>query len=210
MHLCVAFACSLIGCSVLGLLLLSAPVNHISHTLVAPLTLPVAQRNLTIANVTVIVKTMNRAACLVQLIRLLLSQHSSLTVMVADDGHQDTLSVLRQFSLDTQVLFYKMPLDSGLSRGRNLMVSQVTTPYVLLMDDDFELQSDTLRSFLEKGSQFRDADIIGGRAGLDFAGNFDVDTEREMLFLKPPHQGPECSRVEFVPNFFLVKQSFTK
>jgi GT2 family glycosyltransferase len=168
-------------------------------------TVPVRSRRVAVNDVTVIVKSMDRSVCLLDMIRTLRAKHPELTVVVADDGEEDMESALLSGGV-VNVSFYKMPKDSGLSRGRNLMISQVTTRYVLLLDDDFKLSNSTLEAFLDAVGVYPDADIIGGRAGLDFSGEFEINLDQEILFLKHGSKsGDLCPVVHFVPNFFLAR-----
>eukprot|EP00026_Physarum_polycephalum_P013780 Phypoly_transcript_14221.p1 GENE.Phypoly_transcript_14221~~Phypoly_transcript_14221.p1 ORF type:complete len:247 (+),score=37.60 Phypoly_transcript_14221:201-941(+) len=124
-----------------------------------------------------------------------------------------------------------MPYDSGLSAGRNLMISQVETMYVLLLDDDFLWDSKILTHFLHVMRLHPHLDLVGGRAGLDFSGL--MYTLRDTLFLVKGNRGvlegtalpiltprdpgvnypepnlsdmgPPCVLVDFVPNFFLAR-----
>ena len=56
--------------------------------------------------------------------------------MIADDSKTNPTVDLENYSF--RIEYYRMPYDWGTGRGRNLLVSQITTKYVVTLDDDFE------------------------------------------------------------------------
>ncbi|HJP01578.1 MAG TPA: glycosyltransferase, partial [Planctomycetota bacterium] len=85
--------------------------------------------------VTAVIKTIDRPQCLDRLIRSIKRDYPGLEILVGDDGFnpcpRDDVGYVR---LDT---------DVGLSRGRNVLLEKVATPYFLLLDDDNEFFRDT-------------------------------------------------------------------
>jgi glycosyltransferase involved in cell wall biosynthesis len=76
-------------------------------------------------------------------------------IVVADDSR-------RPAQLDG-VTTVELPFNSGISTGRNEGLKHVTTPYVLLMDDDFVLWRHTRLADAIRELARRDAiDIMGG------------------------------------------------
>jgi len=55
-----------------------------------------------------------------------------------------------------------MPFDSGLSAGRNLLLSKVRTPYFVLCDDDFVFDDRTNISHVLQFVRSGEFDIIAG------------------------------------------------
>jgi glycosyltransferase involved in cell wall biosynthesis len=112
-------------------------------------------RNDVSKKVTAIIKTFERPHCLDMLIKSIRKFYPTLSIIVADDS--------RQPQVRKDVEYHVLPTDSGVSEGRNFLVKQVKTPYVLLLDDDFcfinETRIEVLLDVLEKS----DMDIVGGR-----------------------------------------------
>ncbi len=77
-----------------------------------------------------------------------------LRILVGDDGFKP--------SLRDDVEYLRLPLDIGLSAGRNAMLQQVTTPYFLLLEDDFEFSRRTKIERLVALVDRRKLDIAAG------------------------------------------------
>eukprot|EP00026_Physarum_polycephalum_P005593 Phypoly_transcript_05628.p1 GENE.Phypoly_transcript_05628~~Phypoly_transcript_05628.p1 ORF type:complete len:606 (-),score=86.45 Phypoly_transcript_05628:21-1838(-) len=176
------------------------------------------------ADVTILIKTMDRPSCLNHLVSSIREQHPTIPIIIADDGKKSSRDSVKDIK---DVRFYRMPYDSGLSSGRNLMISQVETMYVLLLDDDFLWGKNILSQFISVMERHPHLDLVGGRAGLDFAGLMQVHNNTLFLvkgnkgilegttFLTPKVNGgadgiaedfgSPCVMVEFVPNFFLAR-----
>lgn len=109
-------------------------------------------------NVTIIVKTFIRPECCVRLIESIRKKYPTITIIIADDG--DISPDLSSFS---NVEYLKMPFDSGVSAGRNLLMDNVKTKYYLSVDDDMVfIESTNLEipyNILEKNVEI---DMVGG------------------------------------------------
>lgn len=88
-----------------------------------------------LSDVTAIIKTFERPACLDRLIRSIRRFYPRLRIIVADDGFQP--------SPRADVDYVRLPPDVGLSAGRNALLAQVRTPYFLLLDDDLKFTHET-------------------------------------------------------------------
>uniref|UniRef100_A0A8D1CKW1 Glycosyltransferase 2-like domain-containing protein n=1 Tax=Sus scrofa TaxID=9823 RepID=A0A8D1CKW1_PIG len=87
--------------------------------------------------VTIATKTFLRPHKLMTMLRSVREYYPDLTVIVADDS-KEPLKIT-----DSHVEYYAMPFGKGWFAGRNLAISQVTTKYVLWVDDDFIFNSKT-------------------------------------------------------------------
>ncbi|KAK2111726.1 Beta-1,4 N-acetylgalactosaminyltransferase 2 [Saguinus oedipus] len=87
--------------------------------------------------VTIATKTFLRPHKLMTMLRSIREYYPDLTVIVADDSGKP-LEIK-----DNHVEYYTMPFGKGWFAGRNLAISQVTTKYVLWVDDDFLFNSKT-------------------------------------------------------------------
>jgi glycosyltransferase involved in cell wall biosynthesis len=98
-------------------------------------------------DVTVVIKAFERPACLENLVLGLYRRYPSLAIVILDDS---SLPFNGYFVHDyPQLRYVRAPHNVGLSRGRNLLVDAVQTPYLVLMDDDFGLAGDLEPLLLE-------------------------------------------------------------
>ncbi|KAI8502617.1 Beta-1,4 N-acetylgalactosaminyltransferase 1 [Branchiostoma belcheri] len=87
--------------------------------------------------VTIITKTFLRYSSVRLLLQSIQKYYPKMRVVVADDSRP--IEDLQSEYVD----HYVMPFASGWFGGRNLAVSQVTTPYLLWVDDDFVFTEET-------------------------------------------------------------------
>ncbi len=107
------------------------------------------------AKVTAVIKTFERPEVLERLVKSLRKMYPKMRVIVVDDSK----SPVKLEDIETIV----MPYDSGVSAGRSEALKQVTTPYMILLDDDFIFNRHTqISPLLEKLETNREIDIIGG------------------------------------------------
>lgn len=115
-------------------------------------------------DVTAIVKTFLRDKVCDACISSLRMRYPDIHILVADDGYEseEKESNMKALGVDEYV---RMPFNSGLTKGRNLLISKVKTPYVLIGDDDFYYINSVS---LEKMVKLLDkADIVGGSLVVD-------------------------------------------
>ncbi|XP_069735039.1 LOW QUALITY PROTEIN: beta-1,4 N-acetylgalactosaminyltransferase 1 [Phaenicophaeus curvirostris] len=165
------------------------------------------------ALVTIATKTFLRYDKLRGLIASVRRFYPSVTIVVADDSQRpEPLS-------GPHLEHYLMPFGKGWFAGRNLAVSQVTTKYVLWVDDDFiftpRTRLEKLVDVLEKTS----LDLVGG-AVREITGF--TTTYRQRLLVRGGDAGgdclhpqpgfhhrlegfPRCVVTDGVVNFFLAR-----
>jgi GT2 family glycosyltransferase len=88
-----------------------------------------------LTQLTAIIKTFQRPQALERLIRSIRCYYPHLTIAVADDGITP--------SPRCDVDYLRLPIDVGLSAGRNALLRHINTPYFLLLDDDLEFTRKT-------------------------------------------------------------------
>ena len=106
-------------------------------------------------NITAVIKTFERPKVLERLLKSLKRIYPEMKVIVVDDSREP----VRQEGVETIV----MPYDSGVSAGRAEALKHISTPYMLLLDDDFIFNRHTrIFPVAEKLEKNRNIDIIGG------------------------------------------------
>ncbi|XP_019623733.1 PREDICTED: beta-1,4 N-acetylgalactosaminyltransferase 1-like [Branchiostoma belcheri] len=162
------------------------------------------------AKVTVITKTFLRYDSIRALLSSIRAFYPNIRVVVADDSHP--VEDLQAKNID----HFVMPFASGWFAGRNLAVSQVTTPYLLWVDDDFVFVKETkLENLLEVIENTR-LDLVAGtvgRTGIRFT-KMDIvpgDEKGDCLRIHDLHHWgqvpgfPQCRLSTRVTNFFLAR-----
>lgn len=112
--------------------------------------------------VTIIIKTLDRCDCLINLLDSIFKKYPKIRVLVGDDSEisskEKILSKFNQYNLQ----YYNLEKDCGLSAGRNFLLNKIQTKYFVLADDDFVFDQKTN---LERAVQIleeKKLDIIGG------------------------------------------------
>jgi GT2 family glycosyltransferase len=105
--------------------------------------------------VTVVIKAFERPEELNTLLKGLRCKYPRLRIHVCDDGRSPTKN---PFADETIIL----PFDSGISAGRNALLKSVTTPYFILMDDDFIVYEETCLERLIELMEISGLNLIGG------------------------------------------------
>ncbi|XP_006859663.1 PREDICTED: beta-1,4 N-acetylgalactosaminyltransferase 1 [Chrysochloris asiatica] len=172
-----------------------------------------AQYNIS-ALVTIATKTFLRYDRLRTLIASIRRFYPTVTVIIADDSEKP-----EQIS-GPYVEHYLMPFGKGWFAGRNLAVSQVTTKYVLWVDDDFVFTARTRLERLVDVLERTPLDLVGG-AVREISGF--ATTYRQLLSVEPGAPGlgnclrqrrgfhhelvgfPGCVVTDGVVNFFLAR-----
>nr|XP_020852926.1 beta-1,4 N-acetylgalactosaminyltransferase 2-like isoform X1 [Phascolarctos cinereus] len=106
--------------------------------------------------VTIATKTFLRPHKLQILLKSIREYYPDVTVIVADDSEKP------EKIDDIYVEHYIMPFGKGWFAGRNLAVSQVTTKYVLWVDDDFLFTKTTKIEALVDVLEKTELDVVGG------------------------------------------------
>ncbi|XP_052514578.1 beta-1,4 N-acetylgalactosaminyltransferase 2 [Budorcas taxicolor] len=156
--------------------------------------------------VSIATKTFLRPHKLKTMLRSIREYYPDLTVIVADDS-KEPLEIN-----DSHVEYYTMPYGKGWFAGRNLAISQVTTKYVLWVDDDFLFNDKTKIEVLVDVLEKTELDVVGGsvlgnmfqfKLFLEQSKNGDCLHRRTGSF-GPLDGFPNCVVTSGVVNFFLA------
>ncbi|KAM9800454.1 beta-1,4 N-acetylgalactosaminyltransferase 1 [Syngnathus typhle] len=165
------------------------------------------------ALVTIATKTFLRYDKLQNLIDSVRKYYPTVTIIIADDS-QNPQSISGPY-----IEHYIMPFGKGWFAGRNLAISQVTTKYVLWVDDDFIFTSKTkLEKFVDVLERTT-LDLVGGavREATGYS-----TTYRQTISVEPGEEDgdclhlrrgfhhiiqgfPNCVVTDGVVNFFLAR-----
>nr|XP_020018817.1 beta-1,4 N-acetylgalactosaminyltransferase 1 isoform X1 [Castor canadensis] len=166
------------------------------------------------ALVTIATKTFLRYDRLRALIASIRRFYPTVTVVIADDSDKP------ERVSGPHIEHYLMPFGKGWFAGRNLAVSQVTTKYVLWVDDDFIFTARTRLERLVDVLERTPLDLVGG-AVREISGF--ATTYRQLLSVEPGAPGlgnclrqkrgfhhelvgfPGCVVTDGVVNFFLAR-----
>ncbi|XP_041579848.1 beta-1,4 N-acetylgalactosaminyltransferase 2 isoform X4 [Vulpes lagopus] len=168
-------------------------------------TVPIPERKLRDL-VTIATKTFLRPHKLMTLLRSIRMYYPDLTVIIADDS-KEPLKIT-----DNHVEYYTMPFGKGWFAGRNLAISQVTTKYILWVDDDFLFNNKTKIEVLVDVLEKTELDVVGGsvlgnvfqfKLLLEKSQNGDC-LHRRPGFFRPLDDFPNCVVTSGVVNFFLA------
>lgn len=135
------------------------------------------------ALVTIATKTFLRYEKLQDLIDSVRRYYPTVTIVIADDSkNPQTIS-------GPNIEHYIMPFGKGWFAGRNLAVSQVTTKYVLWVDDDFIFTANTKLEKLVDVLERTTLDLVGG-AVREATGY--TATYRQTISIEPGEEDGDC------------------
>ena len=87
--------------------------------------------------VTIIIKTLDRCDCLINLLDSIFKKYPKIRVLVGDDSEISSKEkVMKKFG-EYNLKYFDLEKDCGLSAGRNFLLNKVQTKYFVLADDDF-------------------------------------------------------------------------
>ncbi|KAG7493716.1 beta-1,4 N-acetylgalactosaminyltransferase 1 [Solea senegalensis] len=135
------------------------------------------------ALVTIATKTFLRYDKLQDLIDSIRKYYPTVTIIIADDSENpQTIS-------GSHIEHYIMPFGKGWFAGRNLAISQVTTKYVLWVDDDFIFSANTKLEKLVDVLERTTLDLVGG-AVREATGY--TSTYRQTISIEPGEEDGDC------------------
>lgn len=154
-------------------------------------------------DVTIGIKTFIRPECCIRLINSIRKHYKGIHIIVVDDG--DVSPDLSSFKNVTHI---KIPFDSGVSVGRNLLIDSTKTKYYLNLDDDSILSENIDISeaykILEENEEI---DMVGGKMVNTIYHGILEKKEGTLYFYKEK----ERRRIKNMPiydivhNFYMVR-----
>ncbi|XP_030591302.1 beta-1,4 N-acetylgalactosaminyltransferase 2-like [Archocentrus centrarchus] len=161
--------------------------------------------------VTITTKTFLRYKQLQLLVDSIRKFYSNIKIIIADDSSEP------EHITGENIQHYIMPPAQGWFAGRNLAVSQVTTKYLLWVDDDFVFTEKTkIEKLVEVMEAVPELDVVGGSVngkqfyfsliyeeGEETEGGCLYRKSREKFHSVPGY--PQCFLASGVVNFFLAR-----
>lgn len=113
-------------------------------------------------DISILIKTLDREAHLIQLLSSISKFRFKGPVFIADDSKIPYGNRIQSLFPDLSITYLELPFDIGTAEGRNRMLELVQTPYFLLCDDDFVFDRRTRIPLMKKLLQDYELDILGG------------------------------------------------
>lgn len=113
-------------------------------------------------DLTILIKTLEREAHLIQLLHSIKKYGFTGKIIIADDSHIPYGDRIRSKFPDLSITYLELPYDTGTAEGRNRMLELVQTPYFLLCDDDFIFDRRARIPLMKKLLNAYNLDILGG------------------------------------------------
>lgn len=159
-----------------------------------------------IPDATIVIKSFLRPLALNALVVSIRRTYPNIRIHVADDGDMSELPP----NIDE---FYRLPFDSGLSKGRNFLVDTVETCYTVLLDDDTVFTENSRLDYaIRVLSEFKSIDIVAGHyLPHHFYGKHTIEDGiliRDMHLASAVVDGFPI--FDFVPNFFVARTNALK
>lgn len=119
----------------------------------------------TIDDVTIAVTAFERPWCLEKLVASIRRYYPTIRIVVADNG---------EAKADVEVSKYLvLPYNCGIAMSRNMLVREARTPYIVMLEDDFEFTEETkLERFIDVLDNVPEAGLVGG-ANRTYGGYFE-------------------------------------
>ncbi|OQW94194.1 MAG: dTDP-Rha--alpha-D-GlcNAc-pyrophosphate polyprenol alpha-3-L-rhamnosyltransferase [Beggiatoa sp. IS2] len=114
--------------------------------------------------IAVIIVNFNAGSLLTQCVHAAMNSTVSVIVYVIDNGSTDeSISQLKQaIELDERVHIIRNNINYGFARAANQALPQITSPYILFLNPDCLIKTDTLARFRETMKQYPQAGMAGG------------------------------------------------
>jgi len=123
---------------------------------------------------TIGIKTFCRPHALNECLDILFSKNNKYyPIIIADDSlpkyKLQNLEIINKYKTKTSIEVIDLPFDSGLSKGRNSIVSKCDTKYIMILDDSrtftSELNICNMIKFLEENNYHLFCGVINSRCG---------------------------------------------
>jgi len=161
-------------------------------------------------NISVIIKTFERPQCVKLLYNSIRKFYPEVPIFIADDSKEP----LKELGNAT---ILQLPYSSGLSYGRNCLLKEVSTKYILLADDDFVFTRNTDLTIPYNILESTDIDVVGidlldyGWMTRIYRGSYEIKNNSLIQYQNKPY-GYHCDypMYHYVLNCFVAKSDVIK
>jgi len=164
--------------------------------------------------ITFAIKTFKRPTAVGRLIQSILHYYPEANILVVDDSGDECNKEIKQ-AFPSPIWITK-ELDIGLSQGRNILSKHTTTPYIVLMDDDYIFHQDlNIKQAFQKLKDLN-LDLLAGTVSDMIGEEFTprnyhgtLEKKKDILFVtRPGTHGDwdnEVMKIDFAMNWFIAK-----
>lgn len=154
--------------------------------------------------VTFIIKTFERKGCFVRMMKSIEKHYPGCTCIIVDDSYTPYAQEAVK-GMDLQTVAIEAGKDIGLSKGRNIALSHVTTEYTILLDDDYVMTSKCWLKALEEAERGRyDIIALGLRErGKLFSASQNITIAGDTILCKRTKR--KVGVADLVNNYFIAK-----
>lgn len=161
--------------------------------------------------VTIGITAFRRPESLHRLVSSIRQRYADVPIVVADNGDQP--ADLTEFA---HVKYLTLPFDCGLSAARNRLIDELQTPYMMLLEEDFEFTACTsIERFVDVLESDNTVGVVGGsliRNGQRLQLARDFELFRDVLYCRPTAPawqiadgGTPYHHTQYVYNFCLFR-----
>lgn len=120
---------------------------------------------------------------------------------------KDSIAKYSPEHLDSLIVYDDSNFDKGLSWGRNYLVSQANTDFVMILDDDMVFTGATSLDRLERLIDASGDDILAYDANCNYYGSYATENTPEGLIVHMDSKKNDKNKYDFVPNAFIAKRT---
>lgn len=120
---------------------------------------------------------------------------------------KDSIAKYSPKHLENLIVYDDSNFDRGLSWGRNYLVSQAKTDFVMILDDDMVFSEATSLDRLEQLMDASGNDILAYEANCNYFGSYTTEKTPDGLIVHMNSQKNDKNKYDFVPNAFIAKRT---
>jgi hypothetical protein len=162
------------------------------------------------ANITVCIKTFMRPDILNKTLQSIRDKYKDITILVADDSKKEYIKIDNMELADR---YYHLKYNSGTSYGRNYLLSQVETKYIIFIDDDHVFTQQTDIEVILYILQRYNLDMVGFKSKKKSAPSKLIRLKRKKILYRVlnvymgVYNG--CPLYDLIPQSFITTKEFS-
>ena len=167
-------------------------------------------------DITLFIKTFERPKSLKRLLKSIHCYYPEISILIVDDS-KTQIKESELLSIHTNLQYYHVDYDVGLSKGRNIGLSKIETKFFVLLDDDFYFTKNTDLIKLVSVIDNNDFDMVGfdfydyGFCKRNFQGTYSIENNMLIRSIGDSKCLEKGYRMyDFILNCFFARTSFFK